>query len=82
MKVYCYNKKRNICGNNVKRLRKKQKISQAELAARLQVSGVSIERDSISRIESGLRFVSDFELKVLAKVLNTDVNELVDSDKD
>jgi transcriptional regulator with XRE-family HTH domain len=82
MKVYCYNNKRNICGNNVKRLRKKLKISQAELAARLQVSGVSIERDSISRIESGLRFVSDFELKVLAKVLNTDVNELVDSDKD
>jgi len=31
---------------------------------------VIIERDSISRIELGTRFVADYELLVLCKVLN------------
>lgn len=46
-----------------------QRISQAELAAKMQVEGVILERDSISRIEIGTRFVTDYELKIFAKVL-------------
>ena len=45
------------------------KISQEELAAKLQVAGVNIERDSVSRIEIGTRFVADYELLVLCKIL-------------
>lgn len=44
-------------------------MTQSELAARLQTEGVVIERDSISKIESGRRFVADYEVVVLAKVL-------------
>lgn len=36
--------------------------------ARLQTQGITIERDSISRIEIGTRFVTDYELKILAKL--------------
>ena len=70
MKIYDFDGKKNICGKRVKEARKKLGLSQDDLAARLQVSGVIIERNSISRIESGIRFVADYELLVLSKALN------------
>lgn len=53
-------------------------MSQSELAARVQVEGVILERDSISRIESGARFVADYELFVFAKVLGVEMISLVE----
>ena len=44
-------------------------LSQENLAARLQIEGVIIERDSVSRIEIGTRFVADYELLMLCKIL-------------
>ena len=70
MKIYDFNGSKNICGQRVKEARKKLKISQEDLAAKLQVEGVNIERDSVSRIEIGTRFVADYELLVLCKILN------------
>ena len=81
MKMYSYDGKRNISGDTIKRLRKARKLSQQDLAARLQVAGISLERDSISRIENGSRFISDFELKAMAQILETTVNYLVDFDE-
>lgn len=69
MKIYDYNGKKNICGNRVREARQKQRISQSDLAARLQIEGVILERDCISRIEIGTRFVTDYEIIVLAKCL-------------
>ena len=69
MKIYDFNGNKNICGKRIKEARKRLKLTQEALAARLQVEGVNVERDSISRIEIGTRFVADFELVVLCKVL-------------
>ena len=69
MKIYDFNGKKNICGKRVKEARRKMNLSQEELAARLQVRGVVIERDSISRIEIGTRFVADYEILVLSEIL-------------
>lgn len=69
MKIYDFNGSKNICGQRVKDARKNMKLSQEELAAKLQVAGVNIERDSVSRIEIGTRFVADYELLVLCKIL-------------
>ena len=80
MKIYDYNGKKNICGDRVREARQKQRMSQSDLAAKLQVNGIIIERDSISRIESGTRFVADYELLVLAKVLNVDVYWLLSTE--
>ena len=77
MKIYDYNGKKNICGERVHEARRKKKITQNELAARLQVKGIIIERDSISRIEIGTRFVADYELRVLAEILGVSVGWLV-----
>lgn len=69
MKIYDFNGKKNICGERVKAARKNLNLSQENLAARLQVEGINIERDSVSRIEIGTRFVADYELIALSKIL-------------
>ena len=70
MKIYDFNGSKNVCGKRIKEARQRLKLTQEALAARLQVEGINIERDSISRIEIGTRFVADFELLVLSQVLS------------
>ena len=67
----------NICGQNVRKLRESKKMSQDQLAAKLQTEGLGVNQNSISRIETGKRIVADFELKALARVLGVDANELL-----
>lgn len=52
-----------------------------DLAARLQVEGITMERDSVSRIEIGTRFVTDYELVVLARVLNVSLEWLTEQNE-
>lgn len=66
----------NICGQNVRKLRE-NKISQDQLAAKLQTEGLGVNQNSISRIETGKRIVADFELQALARVFGVDVNDLL-----
>lgn len=77
MKIYDFAGKKNLCGKRVKEARRRQKITQTDLAARLQIEGIIIERDSVSRIEIGTRFVADYELPALAKCLSVSVNWLL-----
>ena len=70
MKIYEYNGKKNISGNNLKKIRRQKNMSQETLSHLLQLEGVVIDRFSISRIEAGTRFVADYELYMLAKVLD------------
>ena len=81
MKIYTYKGKKNLCGSKIRIARAQRKITQSDLAARLQVEGITLERDSISRIEIGTRFVTDYELKILAKVLRVTVEWLLDEKK-
>ena len=77
MKIYDYNGKKNLCGERVHEARCKLRLTQSDLAAQPQVSGIILERDSISRIEIGTRFVADYELRALAKILKVSVNWLL-----
>ena len=63
----CYLK--NISGERIREARLKLRLSQSDLAARVQIEGVTMERDSISRIEIGTRFIPDYEIPVFARVL-------------
>ena len=81
MKIYDYGGKKNICGSRIKQARALRNISQSELAAKLQVEGITIERDSISRIEIGTRFVTDYELKIFAKVLKVNIMWLLSDEE-
>ena len=73
MKIYDYNGKKNISGDRIREARQKLRLSQVDLAARMQVEGIMIERDSVSRIEIGTRFIPDYEIPLFAKVLHVSV---------
>ena len=77
MKIYDYFGKKNICGNRIHQIRTTKRISQTDLAARMQINGVTIEREAISKIETGDRFVTDYELMVFAKVLGVSIDWLI-----
>ena len=77
MKIYDFNGKKNISGDRIREARQRKRLSQSDLAARMQVEGIVIERDSISRIEIGTRFVPDYELPVFSKVLDVPVHWLL-----
>ena len=63
--------------------RKRHKsLSQRKLADMLQLNGLDIDKNAIQRIESGQRFVTDIELKVIAKVLNVSYEQLLDISPD
>jgi transcriptional regulator with XRE-family HTH domain len=70
--------RRNIVGEKVKLARKKAKppITQSDLAARLQVQGLRIDRVTISKIETGYREVTDIEASAIAKALDVSVSWL------
>jgi len=71
--------KNNICGQKVRFFRlKMNKVSQRKLAEMLQVQGLDVDKNAIQRLESGQRFVTDIELRALAKVLNVTYQQLLD----
>ena len=77
MKIYDYDGAKNISGERIRQARVTQRITQGDLAARMQLNGVQIEREAISKIESGVRFVADYELVHFSKVLGVAINWLV-----
>ena len=77
MKIYDFNGKKNISGQRIKEARLKNKLSQSALTAKMQLHGITIERDCISRMENGTRFVPDYELPVYAEILNVSVEWLL-----
>lgn len=79
MKIYDYKGKANIVGPTIKQARKKQKMSQDTLAAKLQLEGIEVSQKVISRIEKQERFVTDYELLALSKILNIDLYQLLKS---
>ncbi len=68
--------KKNLIGKNLKKLRRKLKISQQSLSNKLELLGVYICRGSISRIEDFSRTVTDIELFAIAEALGVDPKEL------
>ena len=70
----------NICGKKVREFRTKlpEWPSQRKLADMLQMAGLDIDKNAVQKIECGKRFVTDVELRVLAKVLNVSYQDLLD----
>lgn len=81
MKIYNIDGRRNVSGERVRQTRTKKRITQAELAAKVQTTGVILEQDAISRIESGSRMVQDYELRALAAVLGVTADWLMEDDE-
>lgn len=67
----------NICGKKISEFRRKLDISQRELAEKLQLNGLDIDKNAIQRIEAGKRFVTDIEIVALTKVFEVSFEELL-----
>lgn len=67
----------NLCGKKVYAFRKELNLSQRELADKLQLIGLDVDKNAIQRIEAGKRFVTDIELVALAKAFHRSVEELL-----
>lgn len=76
MKTIEFNGHKNIIHRHLVQVREKQGISQQNLAEKLQVLGVSIDQQAISKIELDKRIVTDYELICICKVLEIDVQKL------
>lgn len=67
----------NVCGKNIANLRLKMQISQRELADKMQLVGIDIDKNAIQRIECGKRFVTDIEIIAFSKVFDVPFEELL-----
>lgn len=77
MRLYKLGDRCNISGERVKAARRQAKMSQEDLAIKLQLRGLPIGQMAISRIETGKRVVTDFELPLLADALGVTTDWLL-----
>ena len=68
---------RNIVGPIVRQLREKKGLTQPQLAAKLNVEGWDISRETLAKIESQIRWVADFEVLKLAGGLGVEGPDLL-----
>jgi len=69
--------RKNVIGPELCRLRLDRGWSQEELATKCQLMGWDIVRDTITRIEARNRLVADYEILLLAKVLQVNPTALL-----
>ena len=69
----------NISGTNISNFRKELGVSQRQLADKLQLIGLDIDKNAIQRIECGKRFVTDIELVYFSKIFNKTYSELLEN---
>lgn len=77
MRLYTLGDRFNLCGERVREARMRMGWSQEELAAKLQLAGLQLGQMAVSRIETGKRVVTDFELPILAEVLRVSTDWLL-----
>ncbi len=78
MKQIIYGDHKNIIGKQLYKIRREKKISQTELAARMQVMNVNIDQQMISKIEKNQRQVTDYEFVCFCKSLGITYDEMLE----
>lgn len=70
---------RNITGARIRELRlgAKPEITLEDMAGRLAALGISIERSTLGKLETGKRYVRDYELKAFARALRVQVSDIL-----
>lgn len=69
----------NICGARIAQIRKAKepRMSQRMLADLLQLGGLDVDKNAVQKMESGQRYITDIELRVIAKVLCVSYDDLL-----
>lgn len=69
---------KNIIGERLKLLRNAAGLSQRDLARELQLIGIDMDKNVITRIETNKRYVTDFETQALKQLFNVSYDYLID----
>jgi transcriptional regulator with XRE-family HTH domain len=74
MRKFCG--KSNMSGKIIEKYRENKNMSREELAGKLQLLGINIDRSGILRIENNQVILKDFELIAICKILEIDYKDL------
>lgn len=69
--------KLNVTGSNINYYRSKKGLSAQQLSDKLMILGLDLHRQSIFAIETGKRTVADYELCLIAEVLQVSTDTLL-----
>lgn len=69
---------KNIIGERLRQLRNAAGLSQRDLARELQLLGIDMDKNVITRIETNKRYVTDFEIQALKQLFNVSYDYLID----
>lgn len=67
----------NLCGKKIAVFRAENRLSQRELADKMQLVGIDIDKNAIQRIECGKRFVTDIEIVAFSQVFKKPIEDLL-----
>lgn len=69
----------NVCRKRIAELRLalNPKCSQRQLAEKLQLFGLDLDKNAIQRIECGKRFITDIEIVAFCKVFEIQPNDIL-----
>ena len=70
--------KNNVVGIRIKELRKSKGWTQSDLATQCQLRNYEMSRETIAKIESGIRLIMDTDIVEFALVLDVSIAELFD----
>jgi len=76
MKTNKYKEKLNFLGKLIAIKRKELKMSQNMLASKMQLMGINIGKNDISKLECQNRTIKDYELIALKDILKIDLNNI------
>lgn len=71
---------KNLISRRLKELRVSQGLSQRDLAYTLQLLGMDMDKNVITRIETNKRYVTDIELQALSKIFNVSCDYLINGE--
>lgn len=67
----------NLTGKKLAEIRKAKGLSQRKLATKMQLLGFDVDNYFIRRVENGERFVTDIDLVIFSKALETPLSEIL-----
>ncbi len=76
MRKIVFENNKNVIGESLRAHRLRCRLSQDNLAAKMQTLGVNIDQQMISKIERNARIVTDYELACFCHILKVSAEDL------
>ena len=71
---------KNLIGERLRTLRASKNLSQRDLARELQLIGIDMDKNVITRIETNKRYVTEFVLQALKEIFKVSYDYLINGE--